>query len=163
LIVADHVKAFEIFRDGELMKCNESRHRLAECYLRGQGVGADVHKAIELLKQNINEGHPYSPCVLGALYIEGTKVPQNLKMGLQYLKISAFRRCAPAAAQIAQCLLYHPYLATIGYERQAYAYIAHKLGDASQLEQISGVPPEGLPEMNKSVELIKATNPSILL
>lgn len=160
LVPADFTKAFELFRFGAEMGCTESRHRLAECYLRGTGVASDIHAAVRILKENTKAGHPYSPCLLGALYLEGAKVPQDIILGRDLLKLSASRRCATAAAQLAHFFLWNPEYALIGYERQAYAYIAKQLGDDSKLEELAGLPLAEFPELIKSVNLIKSNTPN---
>lgn len=160
LIPADAKKAFEIFAYGTQMGCAESRHRLADCYLRGAGVDADIHKAVSLLKESTQFGHPFSPFLLGALYLEGTKVPQDITLGRDLLKLSASRRCAIAAAQLADFFLWNPAYATIGYERQAYAYIANELGDKSKHDELKGLPAAEFPELLKSVKLIKSITPN---
>jgi TPR repeat protein len=159
LIPADFTKAFELFRFGSEMGCTESRHRYAECYLRGTGVEADIPVAVRILKENTKAGHPYSPCLLGALYLEGTKVPQDIILGRDLLKLSASRRCATAAAQLAHFFLWNPEYALIGYERQAYAYIAKELGDDSKREELARLPLAEFPELLKSVKLIKSVTP----
>jgi len=159
LIPADFTKAFDLFRFGAEMGCTESRHRLAECYLRGTGVETDIPVAVRILKENTKAGHPYSPCLLGALYLEGTKVPQDIILGRDLLKLSASRRCATAAAQLAHFFLWNPEYALIGYERQAYAYIAKELGDDSKRDELAGLPLAEFPELLKSVKLIKSVTP----
>ncbi len=159
LIPANPKKAFEIFGYGAQMGCRECRHRLAECYLRGTGVQADVPVAVRLLRESTAQGHPYSPCLLGALYIEGTKVPQDIRLGRDLMKLSVSRRCATAAERLAHFLLWNPAYATIGYERQAYAYIAWELGDKSQAEEFKNLPFAEKFELLKSVELIKSLTP----
>lgn len=160
LIPVDAEKAFEIFAYGTQMGCAESRHRLADCYLRGAGVDTDIHKAVSLLKESTQFGHPFSPFLLGALYLEGTKVPQDMTLGRDLLKLSASRRCAIAAAQLADFFLWNPAYATIGYERQAYAYIANELGDKSKLNELKGLSASEFPELLKSVKLIKSLTPN---
>lgn len=160
LIPADAKKAFALFRYGKDLGCQESLHRLAECYLRGTGVAADIHEAVRLLKESTQSGHPFSPFVLGALYLEGTKVPQDITLGRDLLKLSASRRCAIAAAQLAQFFLWNPAYATFGYERQAYAYIASELGDKSQVDEIKGIKVDEISELMKSVKLIKSITPN---
>jgi TPR repeat protein len=160
LIPVDFTKAFELFRYGKDLGCQESLHRLAECYLRGTGVEADIHEAVRLLKESTKSGHPYSPFVLGSLYLEGTKIPQNITLGRDLLKLSASRRCSIAAAQLAQFFLWNPTYANIGYERQAYAFIAGELGDKSQADELKGLKLDEYPQLMKSVKLIKSITPN---
>lgn len=160
LIPADTSKAFALFRYGKDLGCQESLHRLAECYLRGTGVAADIHEAVRLLKQSTKSGHTFSPFVLGSLYLEGTKLPQDIPLGRDLLKLSASRRCAIAAAQLAQFFLWNPAYATIGYERQAYAVIAGELGDKSQSDELKSLKLDEVPELMKSVKLIKSITPN---
>jgi TPR repeat protein len=160
LIPADFTKAFQLFRYGKDLGCQESLHRLAECYLRGTGVESDIHEAVRLLKESTKSGHPFSPFVLGSLYLEGTKVPQDISLGRDLLKLSASRRCAIAAAQLAQFFLWNPAYATIGYERQAYAVIAGELGDKSQSDELKSLKLDEIPELMKSVKLIKSITPN---
>lgn len=160
LIPANAKRAFVIFGYGADMGCRESRHRLAECYLRGTGVAADIHQAVRLLKECTKQGHVYSPCVLGALYLEGTRVPQDIRLGRDLLRLSASRRCAVAAARLAEFLFWNPAYATIGYERQAYACIASELGDRSRADDLKDFPAAELPELLKSVALIKSITPA---
>ena len=160
LIPVDFTKAFELFRYGKDLGCQESFHRLAECYLRGTGVEVDIHEAVRLLKESTKSGHPFSPFVLGSLYLEGTKIPQNITLGRDLLKLSASRRCSIAAAQLAQFFLWNPTYANIGYERQAYAFIAGELGDKSQADELKGLKLDEYPQLMKSVKLIKSITPN---
>lgn len=162
LLPQDSREAFELFKFGADMNCLDSRHLLAECYLFGHGVEADIHQAVRLLKENTRAGYAFSPCLLGRLLVEGTELPQEIEHGLELLKLSASRRCSSAAAEIAHFLFWHPEYATIGYERQAYAFIAAERGNKSQEHMLEGIPAEQIPQLMKSVELIKSIKPNPL-
>ena len=72
----------------------------------------------------------------------------------------AARCCSIAAAQLAQFFLWNPTYTTIGYERQAYAFIAGELGDKSQSDELKGLKLDEYPQLMKSVKLIKSITPN---
>lgn len=162
LVPVDATKAFEFFKFGSEMNCLDSRHLLAECYLFGLGVEKDIHQTVRLLKQNAHAGYAFSPCLLGRLLVEGVELPQEIEQGLELLKLSVSRRCPHAAAELAHFLFWHPEYANIGFERQAYAYIAAERGNKSQEHMLQGIPADQIPELMKSVDLIKSLKPNPL-
>jgi TPR repeat protein len=162
LLPADTKKAFGYFSFGAEMDCLDSRHLLAECYMFGQGVEKDIHQTVRLLKENTRAGYAFSPCLLGRLLVEGTELPQEIEQGLELLKLSVSRRCPHAAAELAHFFFWHPAYATIGYERQAYAFIAAEQGNKSQAHMLQGIPAEQIPQLMKSVDLIKSLKPNPL-
>jgi len=162
LLPVDTKKAFGYFAFGAEMDCLDSRHLLAECYMFGQGVEKDIHQTVLLLKENTRAGYAFSPCLLGRLLVEGTELPQEIEQGLELLKLSVSRRCPHGAAELAHFFFWHPAYATIGYERQAYAFIAAEQGNKSQAHMLQGIPAEQIPQLMKSVDLIKSLKPNPL-
>jgi TPR repeat protein len=162
LIPANPLKAFEIYKFGTSIDCAESRHRLAECYLKGVGVDVNVDKAVSLLTESTQSGHPFSPCVLGCLYIEGKVINQNVILGRDLLRLSAFRRSSVAAAKLAEFFKENPTYGTILFERQAYAKIAVELNDRSKTLEFAELNPCENLELLASLNHIKSVEPTLI-
>ncbi len=58
---------------------------LAEMYLRGEGVDADIENGLKLLRRTVDLGHADSAFNLGALYRSGADgVPKDLGLSKQF-------------------------------------------------------------------------------
>jgi len=92
-------KAVESLREPEVEPDSEVRQFLHESAIRGSvdavyGVGkqylkTDVQKAISMFELAADQGNSYAEYQLGKIYCFGQGVPQNLEVGMEWLKASA--------------------------------------------------------------------------
>ena len=92
-------KAVESLREPEVEPSPEVKQFLHEAAIRGSvdavyGVGkqylkTDIQKAISMFKLAAEQGSSYAEYQLGKIYCFGQGVPQNLEVGLEWLKASA--------------------------------------------------------------------------
>ena len=92
-------KARESLREPEVEPDSEVKQFLHEAAIRGSvdavyGVGkqylnTDVQKAISMFELAAEQGNSYAEYQLGKLYCFGQGVPQNLEVGMEWLKASA--------------------------------------------------------------------------
>ena len=92
-------KAAESLREPEVEPSPEVKQFLHEAAIRGSvdavyGVGkqylkTDVPKAISMFKLAAEQGYSYAEYQLGKIYCFGQGVPQNLEVGMEWLKASA--------------------------------------------------------------------------
>lgn len=92
-------KAVESFRKPEVEPDSEVRQFLHEAAIRGSvdavyGVGkqhlkTDIQKAISMFELAAEQGNSYAEYQLGKIYCFGQGVPQNLEVGMEWLKASA--------------------------------------------------------------------------
>ena len=92
-------KAAESLREPEVEPDPEVRQFLHESAIHGSvdavyGVGkqylkTDIQKAISMFELAAEQGNSYAECQLGKIYCFGLGVPQNLEVGMEWLKASA--------------------------------------------------------------------------
>lgn len=92
-------KAIESLREPEVEPSPEVKLFLHEAAIRGSvdavyGVGkqylkTDIQKAISMLELSAEQGNSYAEYQLGKIYCFGQGVPQNLEVGMEWLKASA--------------------------------------------------------------------------
>ena len=92
-------KAAESLREPEVEPDSEVRQFLHEAAIRGSvdavyGVGkqylkTDIQKAISMFELVAEHGNSYAEYQLGKIYCFGQGVPQNLEVGMEWLKASA--------------------------------------------------------------------------
>ena len=92
-------KAIKSLREPEVEPDPEIKQFLHEAAIRGSvdavyGVGkqylkTDIQKAISMFELAAEQGNSYSEYQLGKLYCFGQGVPQNLEVGMEWLKASA--------------------------------------------------------------------------
>ena len=92
-------KAVESLREPEVEPDPQVRQFLHEAAIRGSvdavyGVGkqylkTDVQKAISMFELAAEQGNSYAEYQLGKIYCFGQGVPQNLEMGMEWLRASA--------------------------------------------------------------------------
>lgn len=92
-------KAVESLREPEVESDSEVKQFLHEAAIRGSvdavyGVGrqhlkTDIQKAISMFELAAEQGNSYAEYQLGKLYCFGQGVPQNLELGIEWLKASA--------------------------------------------------------------------------
>ena len=92
-------KAAESLRKPEVEPDPETKQFLHEAAIRGSvdavyGVGkqylkTDIQKAISMFELAAEQGNTYAEYQLGKLYCFGLGVPQNLEVGIEWLKASA--------------------------------------------------------------------------
>ena len=92
-------KAVESLREPEVEPDPEVKQFLHEAAIRGSvdavyGVGkqylkTDIQKAISMFELAAEQGNSYAEYQLGKLYCFGQGVPQNLEVGMEWLKTSA--------------------------------------------------------------------------
>ena len=92
-------KAVESLREPEVEPDPEIKQFLHEAAIRGSvdavyGVGkqylkTDIQKAISMFELAAEQGNSYAEYQLGKLYCFGQGVPQNLEVGMEWLKASA--------------------------------------------------------------------------
>ncbi len=92
-------KATESLREPEVEPSPEVKQFLHEAAIRGSvdaiyGVGkqylkTDIQKAISMFELAAEQGNSYAEYQLGKLYCFGRGVPQNLEVGMEWLKASA--------------------------------------------------------------------------
>ena len=96
---AVYPKAAESLREPVVEPDSETKQFLHEAAIRGSvdavyGVGkqylkTDVQKAISMFELAAEQGNTYAEYQLGKLYCFGLGVPQNLEVGIEWLKASA--------------------------------------------------------------------------
>ena len=92
-------RAAESLREPEVEPDPEVKHFLHEAAIRGSvdavyGVGkqylkTDIQKAISMFELAAEQGNTYAEYQLGKIYCFGQGVPQNLEVGMEWLKASA--------------------------------------------------------------------------
>ena len=92
-------KAVEILRKPEVEPDPEVKQFLHDAAIRGSvdavyGVGkqylkTDIQKAISMFELAAKQGNSYAEYQLGKLYCFGQGVPQNLELGIEWLRSSA--------------------------------------------------------------------------
>ena len=92
-------KAVESLREPEVEPDPETKQFLHEAAIRGSvdavyGVGkqylkTDIQKAISMFELAAEQGNSYAEYQLGKIYCFGLGVPQNLEVGMEWLKASA--------------------------------------------------------------------------
>ena len=92
-------KATESLREPEVEPSPEVKQFLHEAAIRGSvdaiyGVGkqylkTDIQKAISMFELAAEQGNSYAEYQLGKIYCFGQGVPQNLEVGIEWLKASA--------------------------------------------------------------------------
>ena len=92
-------KAAESLRETEVEPSPEVKQFLHEAAIRGSidavyGVGkqylkTDIQKAISMFELAAEQGNSYAEYQLGKIYCFGQGVPQNLEVGMEWLKASA--------------------------------------------------------------------------
>ena len=92
-------KAAESLREPDVEPSPEVKQFLHEAAIRGSvdavyGVGkqylkTDIQKAISMFELAAEQGNSYAEYQLGKLYCFGQGVPQNLEVGMEWLKASA--------------------------------------------------------------------------
>lgn len=92
-------KAVESLREPEVEPDPETKQFLHEAAIRGSvdavyGVGkqylkTDIQKAISMFELAAEQGNAYAEYQLGKIYCFGQGVPQNLEVGMEWLKASA--------------------------------------------------------------------------
>ena len=92
-------KAVESLREPEVEPDSEVRQFLHDAAIRGSvdavyGVGkqylkTDIQKAISMFELAAEQGNSYAEYQLGKLYCFGQGMPQNLELGIEWLKASA--------------------------------------------------------------------------
>ena len=92
-------KAVESLREPEVEPNPEVKQFLHEAAIRGSvdavyGVGkqylkTDIQKAISMFELAADQGNSYAEYQLGKIYCFGQGVPQNLEVGMEWLKASA--------------------------------------------------------------------------
>ena len=92
-------KAAESLREPEVEPSPEVKQFLHEAAIRGSvdavyGVGkqylkTDIQKAISMFELAAEQGNSYAEYQLGKIYCFGEGVPQNLEVGMEWLKASA--------------------------------------------------------------------------
>ena len=92
-------KAVESLRESEVEPDSEVKQFFHEAAIRGSvdaiyGVGkqylkTDIQKAISMFKLAAEQANPYAEYQLGKIYCFGQGVPQNLEVGMEWLKASA--------------------------------------------------------------------------
>ena len=92
-------KATESLREPEVEPSPEVKQFLHEAAIRGSvdavyGVGkqylkTDIQKAISMFELAAEQGNSYAEYQLGKIYCFGQGVPQNLEVGMEWLKASA--------------------------------------------------------------------------
>ena len=92
-------KAAESLREPEVEPSPEVKQFLHEAAIRGSvdavyGVGkqylkTDIQKAISMFELAADQGNSYAEYQLGKIYCFGQGVPQNLEVGMEWLKASA--------------------------------------------------------------------------
>lgn len=100
-------KAAESLREPDVEPSPEVKQFLHETAIRGSvdavyGVGkqylkTDIPKAISMFELAAEQGNPYAEYQLGKLYCFGQGVPQNLEVGMAWLRASASHGNASAA------------------------------------------------------------------
>ena len=101
-------KAVESLREPEVEPDPEIKQFLHEAAIRGSvdavyGVGkqylkTDIQKAISMFELAAEQGNSYAEYQLGKIYCFGQGVPQDLEVGMEWLKASASRGNAYASA-----------------------------------------------------------------
>ena len=101
-------KAVESLREPEVEPDPEVKQFLHEAAIRGSvdavyGVGkqylkTDIQKAISMFELAAEQGNSYAEYQLGKIYCFGQGVPQNLEVGMEWLKASASHGNAYASA-----------------------------------------------------------------
>ena len=92
-------KAAESLREPEVEPSPEAKQFLHEAAIRGSvdavyGVGkqylkTDIQKAISMFELAAEQGNSYAEYQLGKIYCFGQGVPQNLEVGMEWLRASA--------------------------------------------------------------------------
>ena len=92
-------KAVKSLREPEVEPSPEIKEFLHEAAIRGSvdavyGVGkqyliTDIQKAISMFELAVEQGNIYAEYQLGKLYCFGQGVPQDLEVGMEWLKVSA--------------------------------------------------------------------------
>lgn len=92
-------KAIRSLREPEVEPIPEVKQFLHEAAIRGSvdavyGVGkqylkTDIQKAISMFELAAEQGNSYAEYQLGKIYCFGQGIPQNLKIGMEWLKASA--------------------------------------------------------------------------
>ena len=109
-------KAVESLREPEVEPTPEVRQFLHDAAIHGSvdavyGVGkqylkTDIQKAIAMFELAAEQGNSYAEYQLGKLYCFGQGIPQNLEVGMEWLKASA-THCNEYAAQLLEKVQHH--------------------------------------------------------
>jgi TPR repeat protein len=76
----------------------EAQFKLANAYLRGEGVSQDSKQAVEWFRKAADLGHPVAEFTLAYMYLKGAKpsIDKDPRQGLDWLQRSAGHGYAPA-------------------------------------------------------------------
>lgn len=77
--------AVKLFTEAANGGITVAKYKLGKVFLNGDGVGKDIPKAIEWLKQAALEENEFAEYALGRLYLKGVEVEKNAVVAEEYL------------------------------------------------------------------------------
>lgn len=94
--------AVKLFTEAASGGITVAKYKLGKMFLNGDGVGKDIPKAIEWLKQAALEENEFAEYALGRMYLFGLGVEKDLPLAMEYLRSAAAKGNEYAAELIRQ-------------------------------------------------------------
>lgn len=94
--------AVKLFTEAANGGITVAKYKLGKMFLNGDGVGKDIPKAVEWLKQAAAEENEFAEYALGRMYFFGLGVEKDLPLAMEYLRSAAAKGNEYAAGLINQ-------------------------------------------------------------